>query len=621
MFLFFIALRQLPAQKLSLDSLRNELHTAPDDTSKVNLLRMLTGILLNSDPPAARQYARQGIQLGLRSGFDKGVAGCYLNLAVAYNADSKIDSFLIFTDSALVWSQKVGDNNRLALVYLNRADAYMQVRNLKQSLLDCDTALYYAELSNNDDRRARIYQTMGTIYFTQEKYSDSKPFYEKASRLYHVANNHKMYAIMLNNLGNLHKRGLQFDSAFSYYQDAIAYAQNAGDEISLSLYYNNISSMYHAAQQYPKAEEAAVKALQHANRQNNDVEKASAYNNLAIGYLNQSRPAKALEMALKAYAINNEYELIEEQYETANILADAYAALGNFEASSRYLRTARDINDSLLRKKYDDQIAYLQTSFKVAEKNNEISQLTKDKAIQEQNLMRHRLLIAGALLLSFLAVAAVFMLVSRQQLKQRMKELELRNEIASDLHDEVGSSLSSIHLLSEMGNSEKSNPLLQKDVLQKVSNYSRETMDKMSDIVWMIKQKTNPEEKALEERMKHFFYDIAKSKNMRSLFLLEAGVLLRLDMHQYKALYLVFKEAVNNAVKYSGATEITVQIGQKNNGIHMQVTDNGTGFDKRHRTTGNGLQNMQTRAAKWNGYTDISSEVNKGTQVTFFMPV
>ncbi|MBX3239892.1 MAG: sensor histidine kinase [Chitinophagaceae bacterium] len=612
------ALLQTQAQSLSTDSLVNELKTAKDDTTRVNLYRMLAGILLNSDPATALGYAKAGVDLGIQAGFDKGVAGCYLNMSVVYNAASKIDSFLIFTDSAIVWSKKVGEPNRLALAYLNRADACMQLRNLKQSLLDCDTALHYAELANNNDRRARINQTIGTIYYYQDKYSESKSYYDRAYRLYEEGGNKKMQAIMLNNLANIYKRTGAHDSSLNYYKQAIAVADQAGDEVNISMYYSNISSLYNFTKQYKKAESAAALALQHAR--DNEVQQADAYANYAESFLQQHKITDAIEAGLKAYGINSRYAFLEEQIAAAKILAEAYTADGNYKEANFYLKKSSLLNDTLLKNKFDEQIAYMQTSFKVEEKNNEIALLTRDKQIQEQNLSKQRILIAGSLLLALLAVVAIFLLINRQRLKQRMKELQLRNEIASDLHDEVGSSLSSIHMLSEMASSEKSDMPQQKDILKKVSAYSRETMEKMGDIVWMIKH-SRPEDKSLEERMKHFFYDICKSKNIEPSFRAEEAVLHKLDMPQRKALYLVFKEAVNNAVKYSAATEIKVSIEQTDRQMLMQITDNGSGFDDRMQKKGNGLKNMQNRATELKGSTTIHSVAEEGTTVTMSIPL
>ncbi len=618
--MLFAASGQMRAQSLSVDSLERELKKASHDTTKVNLYRMLAGTLLNSDPGRALEHAKAGIALGRKIGYDKGVAGCYLNLAVVFNAASRIDSFVVYTESAIVWAEKVNEPNRLALAYLNRADAYLQLRNLKQSLLDCERALYYAGLADNNDRRARIYQTIGTVYYSQDKYTESKEYYERASKLYQEDHNYRMYAIILNNLGNIYKRTGQHDIALKNYHQAIEFANKAGDIVNLSMYYSNISSLYNYTKQYKKAEASAKLALQHATDGENEVQQADAYYNFAVSFLNRRQYKEAIEAGRKAFTMNGSNGLIEEQSDAAILLADAYAANGNYKDASYFYKTGRELNDALLKKKYDEEIAFLQTSLRVEEKNNEIALLTKDKMIQEQNLSRHRILIAGSLLIALLAVAAIFLLINRQRLKQSMKELQLRNEIASDLHDEVGSSLSSIHMLSGMASSERSDTLQQKDILKKVNTYSKETMEKMSDIVWMI-QHMNPDDKSLSERMKYFLTDICKSKNIESYYNVDESVLNRLNIAQRKTVYLVFKEALNNAAKYSSASKITVSLRQTDKQLEMTVADNGAGFEDTSLKKGNGLRNMRNRAIELKGSTTIASMMPGGTTVTMTFPI
>jgi tetratricopeptide (TPR) repeat protein len=158
------------AQSKLVDSLTREAETRGNDTGKVNALRMLTGLVRTSNPARAIAY---GIALGRKLNFDRGLAGCYLNLSATYISASKLDSALSYIDTAIGFAQKLADPNRLALAYLNRADIYMHLNNLNQSLKNCDTALKYADQANNDDRRARIYQTIGSVYYTQEKYTES----------------------------------------------------------------------------------------------------------------------------------------------------------------------------------------------------------------------------------------------------------------------------------------------------------------------------------------------------------------------------------------------------------------------------------------------------------------
>ena len=181
--------------------------------------------------------------------------------------------------------------------------------------------------------------------------------------------------------------------------------------------------------------------------------------------------------------------------------------MGDDKNAYKYLTISSSLKDSIIKDQYNNQVANLQSSFELKEKDKEILLLGKDRELQQQKLFRQRLLFVAAAVLLLLALIGIWLLMNRNKLKQRMKELELRNQIAADLHDEVGSSLSSIHMLSQMA-TKQGNESTHKDILARMSRNAKETMDKMGDIVWMIKP-GETEAGSLEQRMERFAYEIA----------------------------------------------------------------------------------------------------------------
>lgn len=157
-------------------------------------------------------------------------------------------------------------------------------------------------------------------------------------------------------------------------------------------------------------------------------------------------------------------------------------------------------------------------------------------------------------------------------------------------------------------------------ILEKVSNYTRETMDKMGDIVWMIKPQEN-DSQGLKERMQRFLYEMCNSKNITGSMEMENFPIVRLSMQQRKAIYLVFKEAVNNAVKYSGASSVLVSLSESGNKVRMTVRDNGNGFNPEATHAGNGLDNMRNRARELGGEVRIDSVKGEGTTVSLTLPL
>lgn len=608
------------AQNAKTDSLLEVLKNTPDDTGKVTLFANIIGTLRFTDPLKAISFGQKGILLSKKLGFDKGSAACFLNLSTAYIYADNLDTALLYLDTALQYAHKVGNPNRLGLAYLNRADIYRQMQNFSQSLKDCETALKYADEANNDDVRARINQTIGAVYYQQNLYQPGIIYYEKAIGLYKKTGNQRMCATVLNNLGLIYKSTGAFDKAIIVTNDAIRITDSLKDITNLSVFVGNLSDIYYQKGNYPEAEKYAGIAFEYAQKQQNEKQMAIARAFMGNTYIRQKRFAEAIDVSEKAMDIFKKEEDVDRINSTADMLAEAYAGSGNFAKAYEYIVVSKTANDTLMKWRYDDDIAAMQTKFKVNEKDKEILLLAKDKELQQQKLQRRSLLLITIIALALLAIGGFWLLMNKRKLQEKMKELELRNNIAADLHDEVGSSLSSIHMLSEMAAIQPQNDPKHQDILSRMSNNAKETMEKMSDIVWMIKPGEN-EGYSLLQRMEKFAYDICYSKNIETILNLDELENIKLTMDQRKNIYLIFKEAINNAVKYSAAQKITCSCSYLNKQLSFVITDNGKGFDVDKASGGNGLNNIRQRAIELKGNVKIDSEINYGTTVTFILPV
>jgi two-component system, NarL family, sensor histidine kinase UhpB len=609
-----------PAQTPVVDSLFNALNrSTAEDTSKVTLYYELSRNLKFTDLSKAIEYGEKGIVLSKKLGFDKGTAGCYMAVSTAYIYLDKLDIALAFLDTALQYGHKSGDPNRLGLAYLNRADIYRQLANLSQSLQDCETALSYADKANNDDVRARVNHTIAAVYFQQKAYPQSIAYYDKAIKQYRSIGNMRMSASALNNLGLIYKMMNEFDKAVSSTAAAIHIVDSLGDITNQGIFNGNIAEIYTLAGNYGKATLYANKAMEYALLQKNDV--LVAFIRVVMGSIDmkQKQYAEAIDKFNKALVFYRSIEEYDRINTTADILAEAYALAGNHDAAYELMKESKIANDTLTKWRYESDIAAMQTKFKVDEKDKEIQLLAKDKELQHQRLRQQRLLMIASVIVAILALLGISLAVNRYRLKQQMKELQLRNQIAADLHDEVGSSLSSIHMLSQMAAQQENNPGAHQHILARMSNNARETMDKMGDIVWMIKPGEN-EAGNLKQRMERFAYEIAGSKNITVSMQADELEKAKLSMEQRKNIYLVFKEAINNAVKYSDSGRIDVVASVSNKEITLLIQDYGKGIDNSIVKKGNGVENMQNRAREMGGHLTIDSPAGSGTSVKLTIP-
>jgi signal transduction histidine kinase/ligand-binding sensor domain-containing protein len=194
---------------------------------------------------------------------------------------------------------------------------------------------------------------------------------------------------------------------------------------------------------------------------------------------------------------------------------------------------------------------------------------------------------------------------------------QIRANIAADFHDDLGSTLSSISIFSQVAIQKAETDLVTtKSMVSDIGTRARAMIHSMNDMVWIIKPENDSLFK-LMQRMEEFGYPVAEAKEIPLSFVMDKGLYnIKLDMLHRKNLFLIFKEAFNNAVKYACPKDIVVQFELKQKKVlAMKIADNGCGFDCKNSKKGNGLGNMQKRAAEIKGKLKIISAPDCGTSV------
>jgi len=206
--------------------------------------------------------------------------------------------------------------------------------------------------------------------------------------------------------------------------------------------------------------------------------------------------------------------------------------------------------------------------------------------------------------------------IYKYRINQLKKLLAIRTKISQDLHDEIGSTLTSINILSKVSqNNIEKDKLKASELLQKISEQSADMQQSMSDIVWSIRP-DNDKMENLVIRMREYLGQTVEARNMLVQFSADENVLNKtLSMQHRQHIFLIFKEAVNNAVKYSEGKTVSVFLGRENSDIRLSVKDDGSGFNASRITSSSGLKNMHARAKELNGILHIRSEAGFGTEV------
>jgi hypothetical protein len=221
-------------------------------------------------------------------------------------------------------------------------------------------------------------------------------------------------------------------------------------------------------------------------------------------------------------------------------------------------------------------------------------------------------------LLAAIAFAAIVIALYRYRIFQIVKLQSVRNRIARDLHDDVGSALGSISYFSQLAKRmDTTNDVELHRLLERIEQLSRKTVENMSDIVWAV----NPQNDSVAKlvlRMKNFAGEMLHAKNIAFSFETEnLNQQEKLSIEARKNIFLIYKEAIYNIAKYSECTLVNLEITKSDGLLKVMIEDNGKGFDCEHINAydGNGLINMKKRAEELHGKFSIDSKEGRGTRI------
>ncbi|MEZ4874609.1 MAG: tetratricopeptide repeat protein [Flavobacteriaceae bacterium] len=500
---------------------------------------------------------------------------------------------------------------------INIGNSYLGLSDFNEALQYYLEALRGFEQTQNKKGQSFCYQNIGECYIELQRYSSALPYVNKSISLKKELNDTRGLGNAEQSLGRIYMGLEAYDKALLHYNNALTIVRDlklSTEEVKVNL---NLGKIY-------SQKEDKEKALSYFEKSKLLAKKLGDSSSVILADLEvlaiKEATSKIQENELNALeniqALKESGAISKEAAGYKN-LAEYYANLKQYDKALEFTNLYVKLNDSIRNNEVQTQFKTIEENFNKANNEKQIALLQKDQIIYDEKLKQQRFwLVLSGLVILFISLG-VWMFIHRNKLKQKMKEMELRNQLAADLHDEVGSSLSSIYMLSQMANDEQA--MNQQAILKKVSNNAQETMVKMSDIVWMLKP--NESTKNVIERMQRFGQEICGSKQIKFNFLVEKEAEITLTTLQNKNLYLIYKEAINNAVKYSETDTIKVSILFKTKKIQMDIKDYGKGFNQKTILKGNGLESMEKRAHEIKGTLNINSEVKQGSQITLAFPV
>lgn len=209
----------------------------------------------------------------------------------------------------------------------------------------------------------------------------------------------------------------------------------------------------------------------------------------------------------------------------------------------------------------------------------------------------------------------------RYRVAQLLKLERMRTRIAADLHDDIGANLTRISILSEVARQQANNGATPfSNSLQSIADIARESVASMSDIVWAI----NPQRDSLLDltrRLRQHAEEVLTPNDIALQFTAPVVPDIKLDVNVRRDLYLIFKEAVNNAARHAACAHVSIELRVEQAQLTLLIRDDGRGFDTTAASEGNGLLSMQRRAKALGGVFSLDSHASAGTRLELTIPL
>lgn len=479
------------------------------------------------------------------------------------------------------------------------------------------TALGLAEKTGDDFSASVALNSIGNIHIALKNYKDAIEYFRQGLVISERAGNNLGIAMNYNNIGEAYEFTGNMDSAHYYYKLSLHYNELINDSRGIAINYNSIGNVLRQQGQLATATELFKKAKTITDTLGDQLYRVNNYNNLGNAFLQQGLYDSSRKMFVSAVGIAKDIRTLSELRSAYDGLSHLYEREGKLDSALVYLKLSKLYNDSIIAENNNRHVRQMEAIYAIDKVKGRMDALQEKEQIKNRD---QRIFFLGTLALFLLVLASGILYYLRYRLIERnrhlQKELDIRTQIASDLHDDMGSSLSSIHIFSELlRNADGS----KEQLLGKIEENARHTLDALDDIIWLVKP-ANDKFSNLWQHIREYALPMFQSKDIAYAIDFPetlAGIPLLMDVR--RNVFLIIKECVNNLVKYSNCSEASIVAQDEEGVIAFAVKDNGKGFDPDQLTDRNGVKNIQARAKSIGAEIKITTACGKGTLVEFWV--
>jgi len=526
---------------------------------------------------------------------------CRLYIGIGNNSKINGNNPKAFANfyKALRIYEKLGDRFGISDVNANIAQIHIQKGDIEVAKEYLHIALKTMEKDKTDGFYLTTSHSLANVYGMNGEYEKALALDEEGIWITDSIGSEKIKAMFLDNKANCFMYTGQLDSAQYYFDACLKLDLKIKNKKQIADSYSNLGYLASLKKDFPTAEKLLLESIDMLKTLKYKPNLSKSYSLLVGVYEQQGKFEKALAMQKE---FQKEYKLlIDERKE---------ASLAEFRIIHETQQKERQLAE------------------------NKVELLKKEVESRRQNAM----IIVLSVLVFFVVVVGY--LIYRQQtlkvrqqkqefqLKSAISQIETQNKlqeqrlnISRDLHDNIGAQLTFI--ISSVDNVKygfdvRNSPLGSK--LDNISTFTRDTIIELRDTIWAM----NNNQITFEDLRARILNFIEKARLAKEDIRFEFSIVEALQDTVFSSvqginIYRTIQEALNNAIKYAEASEISIEARLMDDTIKINIDDNGKGFASGNVQLGNGLQNMQKRIEDIGGTFKIESQKEKGTSITILI--
>jgi two-component system, NarL family, sensor histidine kinase UhpB len=615
----------LSAQKHIVDSLLRILQNQQEDTTKVNTLFELSEICDESD---ILKYAEPALALAEKLNYKKGIADASSNIGYLYGARGNFIKALEYGEKSLKLRRELGDQKKISTSLNNIGYIYYGQGAVSKALEYFHKSLAIKEKTGDQVGTVNLINNIAEIYNSQGDTIKAIEYWQNCLALSKKIDYKFGVGLALYGLGYCYRNMEDGKKAAAYYEECLSIREQIDDKEGQGNVLNSMGMLYFQQGMYEKAEQYLSKSLKIAREINDWQGLTTCLNNLSRIFVKQGNYKSAVSYSQEALVIAQNMGAPSSIGKASELLSTIYAEMGTYKEAYKMHRLFKQMSDSVSNSETRKAVVKKQMQYEfdkreaAAKAEQDKKNLLAQAEIRHQKLIRNFSLL-GVVVVILFSILSIYRYRHRKQLQNLQALTNERLRISRELHDEVGSTLSGIAMYSHLTREQIKNANTDKIVnsLNIMQQSADEMVNKLNDIVWLLK----PEQDSLKnliKRLEEYARDMAIIKNMQvKINVPEKLSEHRLQMESRRNIYLVCKEAVNNAVKYSNGTILELNVKEANGVLEFSVSDDGKGFDRASIKRGNGLENMQKRAGEIGARLTLQSKQNQGTLLSLQLKI